>query len=76
MDSEHNSYYYQLGRHMAAIERDNRITKTRPDKITAQQFRDWLQGYNEMVAMFDWRRTSIKDQARVELKERVPNMFK
>ena len=64
MDSHDDNYYYRLGRHMAAIERDNRITKTLPDGITTQQFRDWLQGYNEMVAMFDWRRRSIKEQKR------------
>ena len=64
MESDHDDYYYRLGRHMAVIERDNRITKNRLDGITTQQFRDWVQGYNDMDAMFDWRRVSIKEQNR------------
>ncbi len=60
MDSNNDDYYYRLGRHMAAIERDNRITKTQLAGITPQQFRDWAQGYDDMVAMFDWRRSSVK----------------
>ncbi|TQV88186.1 hypothetical protein [Aliikangiella coralliicola] len=57
-----DDYYYRLGRHQAVVELNERIPKSRPTGITARQMRDWLQGYNEMSAMFHWRRQPIKEK--------------
>ena len=56
-----DDYYYRLGRHMAVIERNNNVITTQLDGITLLQRRDLMQGYNDMVAMFDWRREPIRE---------------
>jgi len=59
---ENDDYYYRLGRHQAVIELNDGVPKSRPCNISPAQYRDWMQGYSEMSAMYNWRRTPLLDE--------------